>query len=418
MKFSFSFLLSGLLLFWPGSAFSLCVDFDGDGRADSCGSVANIPEPSAPQIVDSYDYGSDQGGDSYQQEAPVSRKVRHSSGPSMQTMVATTIFGSLLEAVFSEPPAPAGPTPEEIAAQQRLEEQRRLEFQRSNRALTRRLKGTTYEKNDSVTEVAGLKLKNLPATQSPSSSGDVHRGFFGSGAAAPTVELLRENMDADWFKGEQGLIEARLDEPNRWAGAITRSLKTKAPPLPYKKFDELQPGDVLLVKAEGLSRAINKADNLLSGGSASDASHTVLYLREVNGVKHFLENVPGQGPRIIFEKEMIEKYGTRGADVAKLAQPLNDREAKDLYSAAVDMAARNRRSVVGSEFLGTNYGVWGKDNVVCSEADWALLNVARPGAVPMTTDRVKAGLGIDFSPADFYKDGQYFLVSPLDMSQR
>ena len=221
-------------------------------------------------------------------------------------------------------------------------------------------------------------------------------------------------MSVDMLKNEQQLIEQRIEVPNKWCAAIQATLKTKAPPLPYKKFSELQPGDVLLIQASGLSKAINGADNLLSGNNESQASHTVLYLKEVNGVKHFLENIPHEGPRIIFEDEFIKRYGPRGAQVAKLAQPLKDEQASELYKAAVEMAAKNHRAIVISPWLGSNYGVRGEDNVVCSEADWALLRSAGQ-KIPESGDRLKADLGIDFSPADFYKNKQFFLVSPIDM---
>jgi hypothetical protein len=54
--------------------------------------------------------------------------------------------------------------------------------------------------------------------------------------------------------------------------------------------------------------------------------------------------------------------------------------------------------------------------VVCAEADWSLLRTAGR-AIPESNDRLKKGLGIDFSPADFHGDMRYFLVSPLSLSE-
>jgi hypothetical protein len=62
----------------------------------------------------------------------------------------------------------------------------------------------------------------------------------------------------------------------------------------------------------------------------------------------------------------------------------------------------------------TGYGVWGKENVVCSEADWALIR-ASGRDIPESDDWLKKYMGIVFSPQDFY-DRQYFLVSPLKMT--
>jgi hypothetical protein len=230
-----------------------------------------------------------------------------------------------------------------------------------------------------------------------------------------TVEQVEfENINAAWMDIQWKLIRQRLEEPNKWCGAISASFVTKEPPLPYKKFNELQPGDVLLFEG----KAIAMGDNLLSSGdNASSASHTVSYLKEVNGRKLFLDNQPLEGPRIISENELLKRYGQRGAEVAKLAQPLNEEEAKRLYAAAAEMAQKNRKETeknwFGTPWLGTNYGAWGKDDLVCSEADWALLNSAGR-KIPKSGDRIKAGLGIDFSPAD-YQNSQYFLVTPLEV---
>ncbi len=65
----------------------------------------------------------------------------------------------------------------------------------------------------------------------------------------------------------------------------------------------------------------------------------------------------------------------------------------------------------------TTYGLWGKDNVVCSESDWALIR-ASGREMPPSDDRWKKALGVDFSPQDFHDNEQYFLVSPLSMPKR
>jgi hypothetical protein len=223
-------------------------------------------------------------------------------------------------------------------------------------------------------------------------------------------------MNVAWLKKQKQLIEQRLKEPNKYASAISTSLKTNAPPPPGKTFNELQPGDILLVEGGGISKGIVYADNKLSSGdNASIASHTVTYLKEVNGKKLFLDNQPFAGPRIISEDEFIELYGPRGVHVAKLAQPLKEKEGKDLFAAAVAMAQKNRKKIANNWFgiplLDTNYGAWGKDNVVCSEADWALIN-ATGRNIPKSGDRIKVSLGVDFSPADFY-NSPYFPVTPL-----
>jgi len=410
-RFVFLFILFFYVLI--PRCFCACADLDGDGIAETCisgGGSSSVPEttPSYPSSSTQYNSRSEPA-----RSAPV-KKAYRPAVPSTESMAQAAftgaIFSSMLDAVFSSPSVPAGPTPEQIEAQRLLEEQKRQEFLRANEDLAGKLKGFGAGNDKDKVSAGSLKLK-MPST-------GAHKDFFGSQtSSALTDEVLNNPV---WIDGQKDLIVQRIKEPNKWSGSIYASLKTKAPPLPYKKFDELEPGDVLLIYPDGFNKAITLIDNLVSD-SESLASHTVIFLREVDGVKHFMENVPGKGPHIITESQVIAEYGARGADVARLAQPLNEHEAKKLYSAALEMAAANRKDVKGSFFSDTtNYGAWGKDNVVCSEADWALLNLARPGAsVPKTDDKIKSAAGVDFSPADFYDNDQYFLVSPLlDMPEK
>jgi hypothetical protein len=228
------------------------------------------------------------------------------------------------------------------------------------------------------------------------------------------------NQPAVWIEREGKIVERRLQESNKWSRALAASLTTKAPPLPYKKLSELQSGDVLLIapaKTDLIGKTINAADSAISGTKTSDASHTVLFLKQVNGIRFFLDNIPGEGPRIVPEAYILNKYGKRSMDVAKLAQPLRVDEGEKLYQAAREMRAKNVDRIKENKwFDATNYGAWGKNNVVCAEADWSLLRTAGR-AIPESNDRLKKGLGIDFSPADFHGDMRYFLVSPLSLSE-
>ena len=279
-------------------------------------------------------------------------------------------------------------------------------FERDKEQLLSALKGT-----DSGTGALELKMPQANVGRQP---------------APVDPKVMREQdefakMNDVWMSNQKKLVQQRIEEPNKWSDAIYASLKTKAPPLPYKKFDEMQAGDVLLIGPDGLANAaLNKMDQTLSGSKLSGASHTVLYLKEINGKKLFLDNIPGEGPRIILEDEFFKRYGHRDAQVAKLAQygvaqPLDKKEGDRLYAAAREMADKNREKEKSNNWFDkTSYGVWKKENVVCSEADWALLKAAGR-KLPTSGDRVKEGLGIDFSPADFYSNEQYFLVSPLGM---
>jgi len=288
---------------------------------------------------------------------------------------------------------------------------------------------------EALNKAQAAKTKNLELKRSAELNkkrAEVALAYVNSGgkdleAKLEQVEL--ENSPAAWKENQKQLIEERLREPNLYAGAIYKSLSTKPtslttkapPPLPPRRYDELQPGDVLLINGDLLGSEINAADRLLSGDNTSRSSHTVIYLKEVNGKKLFLENVPGEGPRIISGDEFLERYSSRGARVAELAQPLNAEEAKKLWAAAAEMATKNTKKVasnwLGLPWLGTNYGVWGKDNLVCSEADWSVLRAAGR-EIPESDDWVKKHLGVSFSPADFFNNEKYFIVSPLPPASR
>lgn len=239
-----------------------------------------------------------------------------------------------------------------------------------------------------------------------------------------------DKMNTEWSKAQKGTIQQRLKHPNQWSAGIYKAIKENVPPLPYKKFNELESGDVILFSPnmeEDLTidkitgKIINVADKIASGSKTSEASHSITYLKEENGKKLFLDNNPGQGPQIITEDALLLKYTDRGAQVAKLsnygiAQPLNKEEADKLYKAAKEMEAKNISAKIektGNLFDNTNYGI-SKENIVCSEASWILLK-STGRKMPLTKSWVTKSVGIDFSPADFYENTQYFLVTPLSL---
>lgn len=235
-----------------------------------------------------------------------------------------------------------------------------------------------------------------------------------------------DKMNAAWIKKQNQLIQQRMQSPNKWANSIYKSLDIKEPPLPYKKFSELQSGDVLLISPNGfLGELINQPDRLLSG-NGSTASHTVLFLKEVNGKKLFLDNTPGvgdinngMGAHIINEEQFIKIYGKREMDVAipaimGLAQPLKKEEAQMLWDKASMLVKKELTAepLKSKNYIDkTNYGVSG-DNMVCSVVSrWALVQVGRN--ISETKSTVKKVMGINFGPADFYSDTQNFIITPL-----
>jgi hypothetical protein len=259
----------------------------------------------------------------------------------------------------------------------------------------------------------------------------IYAAYTASKAFQEKEQEKFEKMNAEWKKEQKGLVQQRLQKPNPWSKGICDALQKNAPPLPYKKLDELESGDVILLSPdlkEDLTidkitgKIINLADKMASGSTTSEASHTITYLKQENGKKLFLDNNPGQGPQIITEEALQLKYGDRNAQVAKLsnygiAQPLNKAEADKLFKTAKEMEAKNiaaKAEKAGNLIDKTNYGIR-KENIVCSEASWLLIK-STGRAMPVSKSWVAQKAGIDFSPSDFYENTQYFLVTPLNLN--
>lgn len=276
----------------------------------------------------------------------------------------------------------------------------------------------------------------------------------GAGDAALKLEQFKlDNQTDEWIKAKDEQIQQRLVEPCLLCDKLSTSLKTNAPPpLPGKTFNELKPGDVLLISKETAkrdtsviasnfnsetvnkihqeigsmvnealtlpSKAINAADNFISSTDASQASHTLIYLKTLNGQKMFLDNVPGRGPTIISEQEYIYLYGKRGTEVA---QPIKAMDGDRLYEAARTLADEQLKVQVQnnqtwySKITGTNYGMVGSD-MVCSESSRWVLVKAGMQILPEADDKqirvFGTKYGVGYSPADFVKSN-YFIVTPL-----
>jgi hypothetical protein len=251
--------------------------------------------------------------------------------------------------------------------------------------------------------------------------------FFNSGGgnASPEVRTEQEDFDrmnARWVARQRQLIDQRLREPNPYAAEICRSLKIKVPPLlPSRKFDELKPGDVLLISREDITDAsfwINLGDRFTTD-PRSPASHTVLFLKEVNGKKLFLDHTPGRGSHVIDEDEFLRTYGHRDALVASpriaVAQPVRESETARIWEAAKRLARKEadiqeeKRGYIVDQ---TGYGVYGNENMVCSEASrWVLVRSGRD--IPESASPLKRLLGIHYGPANFFSDDYNFIITPL-----
>lgn len=243
--------------------------------------------------------------------------------------------------------------------------------------------------------------------------------YLKKGGADPEARLEQveyENMNDRWVQDQKHLIEQRLKNPNPYAGEIYRSLKTNAPPaLPDRKYDKLQPGDVLLFSPDDTKTFWINFGDKLSSASKSPAYHTVLYLKEVNGKKLFLDNRPGRGSHVISEEEFLRTYGRSDALAASLAQPLTKDEAGKIWNTAKELIKKEsviQQNASGNIFDKTGYGLYGNDNMVCSETSrWALVKAGRD--IPETASPLKRLLGIHYGPSNFYNDNHNFIITPL-----
>jgi hypothetical protein len=225
------------------------------------------------------------------------------------------------------------------------------------------------------------------------------------------------NFD-EWVKDNNGDILMRLKDSDPYLSDLVKSIKTKAPPpLPptAKKLDDLKPGDVLLV-GNYFPNPITGLDKVFSGTLNTNASHTLLYLKEIGGQKMFLDHQPGKGEKIITELEFFKIYGSRPMEVAQyIAQPVSSGIGDKLYSAAFDLVGENEQYKHDNSykiFTGTKYGLVG-DDMVCSEADrWVLRKAGF--LFPETENKIKKIMGVDYSPADYSKSG-YFQITPFDV---
>jgi hypothetical protein len=247
-------------------------------------------------------------------------------------------------------------------------------------------------------------------------------------AARSGVENAQAAMGA-WVKEYRGLIAERLTDAGTVYNYVLDSLKNPKdpPPPPRKPFADLRTGDVLLVAppdgyrpGDLASKGLKFVDKLTSwewGAGSSQASHTLMYLKTVNGQKLFLDDQLGEGPRIKTEEMILKEYAGRSMDVA---HPIARIDADKLWTAAKELTVQNIAHIEESPLRLSTYNLYGDDHMVCSEASrWALVR-AWPGLdedsqIRDTASPFKKMLGVYFGPANFYSDRQHFIVSAVEM---
>jgi len=223
-------------------------------------------------------------------------------------------------------------------------------------------------------------------------------------------------MQEVWLRRQEDQIREAARQQRQWTEEVMAALESIEVPSPFlyrpKTMRDLRPGDILLVTPEGkLGRNIVRGDFLIRATSdladgrifkgahsgKAPVSHALTFVKSVNGKLLFLDHTK-EGSRILDEKELLRKYGHRGAFVAR-PQVLVD--GRILWEAARTAALEKK----------SDFGLLGR-NAVCSErAAWA---VARATGLPLENGRLGP---VDVTPGDFFDPegtGVYFLVSPLD----
>lgn len=250
----------------------------------------------------------------------------------------------------------------------------------------------------------------------------------------PAVRVKVEAAARDLASGEPAVkagilrdIEGAIEPLGADVPAVVRMFKPLAGrvPPPAKRFDGLRVGDVLLVRQPDdvtsldfyKSGWIIIVDKALSVNLRARASHTFLFVKEVDGVKLFLDNMPGQGTRIKTEAQIAAEYSGLAMDVAR---PLSAVDAGRLWAAARETGIKSLKAFAarGDNWIDTtDYGPYGDDDMVCSEtARWALVKAGM--VIPETSSVIKDFVfGVDYGPADFYVDKTNFLITPLERLQ-
>jgi len=236
-----------------------------------------------------------------------------------------------------------------------------------------------------------------------------------------------ETKTQTWVEYQKEQFNIRIKNPNKWCKKYYENLqkinegKTLVDYFPNKKASQLEIGDVILIGPSSDTDYLSvKQANLDAWTNNNNAyvTHTVTCIKIVKGKKMFLDNQATEGPRIISEDEFKKRYSNRETSVAQMrdmpwgvAQPLKKDEGDKLWQLARELTMKNRDN---TNPYATNYGLYGNDNMVCSESSWQLMNATGRYQIPFDKHIPRIS-GIDFSPASFYNSQQYFLITPLNM---
>jgi hypothetical protein len=260
-----------------------------------------------------------------------------------------------------------------------------------------------------------------------SASATTHNNWVNEAQGLQKVQGWMEARDPVWLKSIRNAALQSARSAQKFTHELNRSFRANKPPKPkaIRTFGALKAGEIILVNSEKPGGLVDVVQGFLDRKISSrplkaPVSHALLYLGTSGSVRLFLDNQLGEGPRIIGEAEFRQRYSHRQLFTAQPTMPVDGTE---LFRAAADHARSNQATTKrGHGYLGTKYGVFGKDNFVCSET--ALFAVARAskGALQSLTHDLrskKKSKIIEVTPGDIYdQDGNgYFTVRSLQLEK-
>lgn len=230
-----------------------------------------------------------------------------------------------------------------------------------------------------------------------------------------------ESNDQVWLSKQKNLIkEAFLSQKNRDLEILLAIENSKVPQNTQKSLNDLLPGDVILVNADDslTSQGITYGDLLLrwmrkkeKGMKKYEISHSLVYLKTVNGKKLFLDHQLGDRfARVIDEKIFMQRYEHR---LNSVARPKAYISGQKMWNAAKKSALKNN----------TPYGLYG-NRVVCSDLSKFAIVQASDKKLSFLNESDKKSilfnekkwLPIKMTPADFIDPktkGRFFEISIL-----
>ena len=234
-----------------------------------------------------------------------------------------------------------------------------------------------------------------------------------------------DQADPNWVKEVQDRSRTAIQLRRSEIEAKTRSFKMREPPPPQLPLplSKIKTGDIILVgpsnsvlgAAQGFVQGF--AEEKWFGNPKAPVTHALVYIGEKSGVKMYMDNQPGTGPQIISEALFKSRYGGRPLYAAR---PTLEPDGREMYKAAWDYALANAEARKRG-LPGTNYGVFGNGNVVCSEtALFAVVRAQTPGKRFVVENIVGKRLlsPVKVTPGDIYdQDGKgYFTVRPMNIN--